>query len=153
MAEVKHGTVSVTIPDALTPPARAGSLSPDEVRRLPKAPRGIGLVGAQTADAIVKAEGKLTLPPGVTAAALLAAAERADGIDQIIVDLEVVLGILKQANLLFDAEAWELLRKVNGQVKEQMKYAPELGPIFRMLLDFMSRGPRPSQQAPTEAEG
>lgn len=65
-----------------------------------------------------------------------------------IVDLEVVLIILKQANLLFDAEAWELLRKVNGQIKEQLKYMPELAPIFRVLLDFMSRGPRPSPAKP-----
>jgi hypothetical protein len=153
MAEVKHGTVSVNIPDSLKPPERAGTMSPDEVKRLPKAPRGIGLVGAHTADAITKAGDKLTLPKEVTAAALQAACERADGIDQVIVDLEVVLVMLKQANLLFDAEAWELLRKVNGQVKEQMKYAPELGPIFKVLLDFMSRGPRASQtqgSAPTE---
>ncbi len=150
MAEVKHGTVSLTIADNLTPPPNAGSLSADEVKRLPKAPRGIGLVGMHTADAITKAGDKLTLPKGVTADALLAACDRADGIDQVIVDLEVVLTILKQANLLFDAEAWELLRKVNGQLKEQMKYNPELAPIFRVLLDFMSRGPRPTSPTPTE---
>jgi hypothetical protein len=144
MAEVKHGTVSVNIPDALKPPAKAGNMSPDEVKRLPKAPRGIGLVGVHTADAITKAGDKITLPKEVTAAALLAACERADSIDQVIIDLEVVLATLKQANLLFDAEAWELLRKVNGQVKEQMKYTPELAAMFRVLLDLMSRGPRPS---------
>ncbi|MDI1444136.1 hypothetical protein [Polyangium sp. 6x1] len=150
MAEIKHGSVSVSIPDSLKPPSNAGTLSADEVKRLPKAPRGIGLVGTHTADAINKAGDKLTLPKGVTADALLAACERADAIDQVIIDLEVVLTTLKQANLLFDAEAWELLRKVNGQLKEQMKYNPELGPIFRVLIDFMSRGPRQAAPAPTE---
>jgi len=151
MAEVKHGTVSVTIPDSLTPPDRAGKLTPDEVKRLPKPPRGIGLVGAHTADAIDKAGDKLTLPKDIAAELLRAACERADNIDQVIVDLEVVLGILKQANLLFDAEAWELLRKVNGQVKEQGKFNPELLSIFRVLLDFLSRGPRKDPPtAPTE---
>ena len=153
MADIKHGTVTVTVPNTLTPPANAGTLSPDEVQRIPKAPRGIGLVGTQTADAIDKAGAKLTLPAGVTSAALSAACARADGIDQVIVDLEVVLATLKQANLLFDAEAWELLRRVNGQVKEQMKFAPELEPMFRLLLDFMSRGVRsggPTPPTPTE---
>ncbi|MBK9258454.1 MAG: hypothetical protein IPM54_01305 [Polyangiaceae bacterium] len=149
MAEVKYGNVTVTIPDSLTPPAKAGKMSADEVRRLPKARRGIGLVGAHTADAIAKAGSKLTLPPDVNATTLAAACSRAEEIDQVIVDLEVVLGILKQANLLFDAEAWEMLRKVNGQLKEQMKYAPELEPIFRVLIDFMSRSPRGGQD-PTE---
>ena len=153
MADIKYGSVAVTVPEALKPPENAGSLSPQEVRHLPKAPRGIGLVGTHTADAIKKAGAKLTLPPGVTADALVAACARADGIDQVIIDLEVVLAILKQANLLFDAEAWELLRRVNGQVKEQMKFAPELEPMFRILLDFMSRGARSggqTPQAPTE---
>jgi hypothetical protein len=148
MAEIKYGSVAVSVPDTLKPPTNAGTLSPDEVRRLPKPPRGIGLVGAHTADAINKAANKLTLPAGVTADALAAACARADGIDQVIIDLEVVLTTLKQANLLFDAEAWELLRRVNGQVKEQMKFAPELEPMFRVLLDFMSRGPRSGGQAP-----
>ncbi|MDI3290375.1 hypothetical protein [Polyangium sp. 15x6] len=150
MAEIKHGTVTVTIPDELAPPPNAGKLSADEVRRLPKPPRGIGLVGTHTADAIKKAGDKLTLPKGVTAEGLLASCGRADGIDQVIIDLEVVLTTLKQANLLFDAEAWEQLRKVNGQLKEQMKYNPELGPIFRVLIDFLSRGPRQSGPTPTE---
>lgn len=89
------------------------------------------------------------MPPGVTADALATACERADGIDQIIIDLEVVLAILKQANLLFDAEAWELLRRVNGQLKEQMKFSPELEPMFRVPLDFMSRGARSGGQTPS----
>jgi hypothetical protein len=150
MADVKHGSVTVTIPDALKPPANAGTLTPDEVRRLPKAPRGIGLVGAHTADAIRKAGDKLTLPAGVTADTLDAACERADGIDQVIHDLEVVLATMKQANLLLDAEAWEQLRRVNGQVKEQMKFTPELGAMFRVLHEFMSRGTRAGGQPPTE---
>jgi hypothetical protein len=42
-----------------------------------------------------------------------------------------------------------LLRRVNDQVKAQMKYAPELEGIFRTLLDFMARK-RSSGQGPTE---
>ena len=149
MAVVTHGTVSVTIPDELAPPARAGKLNADEVRRLPKAPRGIGLAGAHAADAIAKAGARLTLPGDITADTLSAACGKAEDIDHVITDLEVVLTTLKQANLLFDAEAWEMLRRVNDQVKAQMKYAPELEGIFRTLLDFMARK-RSSVQGPTE---
>jgi hypothetical protein len=93
-------------------------------------------------------------PPGhlqttITAEKLQSACEKAEDIDQVINDLEVVLTTLKQANLLFDAEAWELLRRVNDQVKAQMKYAPELEGIFRTLLDFMARK-RSAPQTPTE---
>jgi hypothetical protein len=148
MAEIKHGSVTVTVPDELTPPENAGNLTPDEVRRLPKPPRGIGIVGAHTADAIKKAGDKLTLPKGITAETVAEACERADGIDQVIVDLEVLVAKMKQANLLMDADAWEQLRRVNGSVKEQMKFAPELELIFQVLRDFMSRGARSGGQTP-----
>lgn len=149
MAEVRHGTVVVTIDDSLEPPERAGNLSPTEVRRLPKARRGIGLVGMHTADAMGKAGARFLAPPGVSPEALVAACQRADGIDQVIVDMEVILQRLKQANLLFDAEAWEMLRKVNDQVKAQSKHEPELAAMFTVLRDFMKLGPRPSSD-PTE---
>src|SRR5262245_39735303 len=113
MAEVKHGTIVVTIADELALPEQAGNLSAAEVSRLPKAPRGIGLACTYAADALEKAGERFTAPRDVSKATLLGAADRADGIDQVIVDLEVVLARMKQANLLFDAEAWELLRKVN----------------------------------------
>jgi len=149
MPTITHGTVSVTISDALTPPAQAGKLGAEEVRRIPKPPRGIGLVGAHTADAISKAGAKLTLPSDITADKLAVACEKAENIDQVITDLEVVITTLKQANLLFDAEAWEMLRRVNDQVKAQAKYAPELEGIFRTLFEFMARK-RPGGPAPKE---
>jgi hypothetical protein len=149
MAIVAHGTVSVSIADDLTPPEKAGNLSADEVLRLPKAPRGLGLAGAHTADAITKAGAKFTLPAEITAAKVQLACQKAEDIDQVIIDLEVVLTILKQTNLLFDAEAWEMLRRVNDQVKAQMKYAPELEGIFRTLLDFKARK-RSSGQGPSD---
>ncbi len=111
-------------------------------------------MGAHTADAIDKAGVKLTLPAGVTSASLLAACARADGIDKVIIDLEVVLAILKQANLLFDADGWEQLRRVNGAVKEQAKFAPELTVMFQVLHEFMRRGARSGGQTPpTTTEG
>ncbi len=132
-----QGEVTIEIDDDLALPEKAGNMSPTEVARLPKAPRGIGLCGSQTAAAITKAGPRFLPPPGVTAEALLAAVRRADGIDEVIVSLEVLLGRVKQANLIFDAELWEMLRKVNDQVKAQGKHEPELAAQFTVLRDFM----------------
>jgi hypothetical protein len=152
VAEIKHGTVAVTIADELTPPAQAGTLGPDEVRRIPKPPRGIGLVCEAAADAMEKAGAKFSPPPGVTATTLRSSGDRADSIDQVILDLEVVANKLKQANLIFDADAWEQIRKMHDQVKAQGKHDPELLVMFKPLLDFFARGPRqPTPPAPQPA--
>ena len=148
MADIRHGSVTVTIADNLAPPPEAGNLGPDEVRRIAKAPRGIGLICDATADGIEKSGGKFAPPPGVTAATLRALGKRAEGIDQVILDLEVVLNKLKQANLLFDAEAWEEIRKTNDQVKAQGKHDPEILVMFKPLLDFFARGPKPAAPSP-----
>lgn len=89
-----------------------------------------------------KAGTKFTLPADVSPSSLRAMGARAENIEQVITDLEVVLNKLKQANLLFDAAAWEQIRKVNDQVKAQGKHRPELLVMFKPLLDFFARGPR-----------
>lgn len=48
---------------------------------------------------IEKSGAKFTPPAGVTPASLRASGKRAEGIDQVILDLEVVLNKLKRANL------------------------------------------------------
>ncbi len=140
--EIEHGTVRVLFDDFLKPPEQAGKLSPAEVARIPKTPRGIGLVCYQAADVIEKGGAKFTPPRDVTPQSLRDAGRRAEEIDTVIVDLEVVLGILKQGNLLFDAGAWEQIRKVNDQVKVQMKHDPEIASMFKPVLDFFAKGPR-----------
>ncbi len=140
--ELKYGTVSVSFSDFLRPPPEAGKLSPNEVARIPRTPRGIGLVCFQAADIINKAGAKFAAPRDVTPQSLQDAGRRAEEIDTVILDLEVVLGILKHANLLFDAEAWEQIRKVNDQVKVQAKHDPEIASMFKPVLDFFARGPR-----------
>lgn len=147
MPELQHGTVSVSIPDEFALPAAAGAMSPDEVRRIPKAPRGIGLVCDAAADALEKSGSKFIAPAGVTPASLRAKGKRAEGIDQVILDLEVVLNKLKQANLLFDADAYDEIRKTNDQVKVQGKRDPEVLVMFKPVVDFFARV-RPGVAAP-----
>lgn len=154
MSEIQHGTVSVSIPDQFALPAQAGNLSPDDVRRIARAPRGIGLVCDAAADVLEKSGSKFTAPAGVTPASLRTLGQRAEGIDQVIRDLDVVMNKVKQANLLFDSEAWEQLRKTNDQIKAQGKHDPEVLVMFKPVLDFFSRArtntsePAPAPQAP-----
>lgn len=145
MTTIKHGTISVEIPDELAPPEKAGKLGPEEVARIPKPPRGLGLICFQAADSFEKAGDKFAPPPGVTPASLRAAGKRADEIDQVLLDLDVLRQILQQANLLFDADAWEQIRKMNDQVKAQAKHDPALATMFQQLLDYFARGPRGSK--------
>jgi hypothetical protein len=139
---IKHGAVSVSIPNNLAPPTKAGKMSPEEVRVIPKPPLGIGLVCDQTATAMGKAADKFMAPAGVTPEKLRTVGTRAEEIDDIIRDVEVILETIKQANLLFDAEAWDVLRSVNDQLKAQAKRNPELLKIFDSLVSFLAKGPR-----------
>lgn len=157
MANLTHGTVTITLPDELTPPDKAGHLSPKEQQRIPRAPRDIGRACEDAADLVEKNGSALTLPPDLTADALRRAARQADGIDRVIADIEFLLATLKQANLLFDADAWERLRKLNALVKSQEKFDPSLSSKFAPLLDYFARrgaaatparAPQPASEEP-----
>lgn len=139
MAQITHGEVSVSISEDLPIPAEAGKLSYDQVLAIPKPPRGIGAATADTAEAMRKAAGKFIAPADVTPDVLEKAGEHAEDIDHIIASLEVVLANLKQANLLLDGKAWELLRKVNDQVNAQGKTNPEILTMFLPLTRYMKR--------------
>lgn len=153
MAQITQGTISITLPDLLAPPPQAGKLSPKEMIRVPKARRGVGQLCMQAADAIERAGSAFAAPPGISAQSLRDAAARADGIDAYIVDLEVILKTLKQANLLFHADAWKQVRQVNDQIKSQLKHNPALAVIFQQVLQaFSSYAPTVSTTDAAEAE-
>ena len=144
-----HGTVAVVIPEHLAVPKEAGHLSPAEVKRIARAPHGIGLIADQVADVAAKMGDGFDLPRGVTPETLRAKGKRAEDIDNVILDVEVILEQLKQANLLFDADAWAELRKVNDQVKAQGKHNKQVLAAFAPLVEFMSKGPK----APKDPKG
>ena len=54
MSEMKQGNVTISIPDTIEISEKAGEMSPDEVRRMPKARRGVGLACEATAAAMKK---------------------------------------------------------------------------------------------------
>jgi len=135
---LKEGSVTLTLPAGLTLPANAGKLSPDELSRHARARRGLGLTCQATSTAMTKKGAEFTVP-GVDAKALATAGERAEQIDGVIEDVSTLLAKLRQANVLLDAEAIELLRKVNAQVGAQGKFDDNLFERFAAVGAYFGR--------------
>jgi hypothetical protein len=51
--------------------------------------------------------------------------------------------VAKQANLLDDAEAFNMLRKVNNQVKAQVAFNPKLKERFATVIEYFASSRRP----------
>jgi hypothetical protein len=143
MAELKHGTITVMIPDHIPLPENAGSLTSVELARLEKPRRGLGLACQKTAEAIRKHPGKLAAC-GVDPDLLDAKGAAAEDIDSVINDLEVVLAKLKQGNALLDVDANKELRKVLAFIRAQEKFDPSIPSLVPVLIDYFSNT-RPTQ--------
>ena len=137
MPAIGEGTVSVVLPEGIEVPAKAGHLSEQDVRRLVKVRRGLGLTCLHTAGEMEKSSEPFSVPD-VTPEKLRTTGEQADMWDEIISDLEVALHVAKQANLIVDAEAFNMLRRVNNQVKAQVPFEPKLKERFSTVLDYFS---------------
>lgn len=142
MAEIIEGTVKVTIPDGIEISERAGTMSAAEVRSFPKPRRGLGLASAQVATDMEKSDLKVT---GVTPESLRKYGQMAEDIDDVIADVEVVLAKLKQANTLIDSKAYELLRRVNDQVKTDAKYDNSVRERFASIYEYFSVSKKTSE--------
>jgi hypothetical protein len=113
--QIVAGTVFVQLPPHLSLPEEAGTLSPDQMNRLPKARHGIGLACEQAATAMEKAS--ITVPevtPDELRRAGMAAEARRQGLDK---DPEV-LEAMKQAMIR------KYLQEV-GQQEVQPSAVPE----------------------------
>jgi hypothetical protein len=139
MAELKFGSVTITIPEGLALPEEAGKLSPDEVRRLAKARKGLGLACEQTARAIEATEGSFLVVGDITPQGLREAGHKADALDSVLADLENAVTLLKQANLIFENEGHKQLGKVNDQYKAQGKHDKTLAAHFEGLEEYFAR--------------
>lgn len=139
LVPVTYGTGTVLVPSDLQPPPEAGQLTVSQVQALSKPWHGLGRACDDAADSIEKAGGQLALPAGLTPERLRSQGSRAERIDQVVADLEVLLGRLKQANLLFDDEAFRDLRRVYDGVKSQSKYNPELETMFASLFAYFDK--------------
>lgn len=151
MAQLTHGTVSITYPDHITLPERAGKLTPAEVARLEKPRRGLGLACEKTAEAIKQHPAQLAAA-GVDPEQLRADGRAAEDIDTVIHDLEALLTRLKQANSLLDEHAHRELRRVLAHVRAQQKFDPSVPSLVPLLVAYFANAREtPSPEEPTPA--
>jgi len=144
MPEYKQGDVTVKVDYEL--PDQSGKLTPEGQARVVKARRGLGVVGDSTA-AAMEATPEFQAPKGITPATVRECCGRAEAVDLTIANIEASLAMFKQGNLLLDSEAYEVLRKLNDQVKAQAKFDQSLRVKFQSLLDyFAKKGPGPAQE-------
>jgi len=137
MSEIKHGLVTVTLPDTVVFPAQAGRLSTDQVQALPRGRPGIGLVAERTARAMGQSPERLTVS-GVDPTKLAAAGKTADEADKVVHDIEAIATICRQGNMLLDAEAHESLRRVLAHVRAQEKFDPRIVDLVPDLIAYFS---------------
>lgn len=139
MGKLKHGNVSVSYPDDISLPEKAGQLSTSELARIPKARKGIGLACDSTAKALKKYGERV--PGAGDADELAAAGKMAEDIDEVIADVEFVLMVLKQANVLLDADAHTRLRKALSAVRAAEKFDTNVADLFRAVIEYFSNRP------------
>jgi len=152
MPEIREGSVTVVLSDSIEVPANAGKLSPDEVRLVPKTRPGLGLACAQAATEMQKRGSEFAVP-GVTAEELRRRGEQAELIDEAIEDVGIIYATLKQANLIIDAAAQELLGKVNDQVNVLGKHDPSIVARFSAVTEyFAKKSAKPAKPAKPATE-
>ncbi len=150
MAKMTHGPVTLVVDDTLALSDKAGKLTPDAIKRLPKAPAGIGLAAQETATALTNAGTAFTPPQGITAKSLVAAGARSDGLNGVLTALQVVTRMVQEENLLADAACWDQLRQVNDMLKGQVKHHPELAAMFAPLTKFMGKSAPHGTKGPAQ---
>jgi hypothetical protein len=139
MIEVKHGNAVLQLPTLFPLPEKAGKLDPLEVSRIPKVPIGIGRICDHVADALEKTQGKFTAPDGITPQSLREAGLRADKVEQVLQDLEVITSSLRQAALIYKADAYEQVCKVNDLARAYGKRNREYWSIFGLMHNFFKK--------------
>jgi hypothetical protein len=138
MSELKQGSVVVSLPSHIEILPEAGELTPGQMASMEKPRKGLGLVCEQTALAMQKDPERLAVP-GLTPEKLINYGKQAEDIDAIIIDMEVLLGVLRQNNLLLDSRAHKALRQVLASVRALEKFDPKLATLVPHLINYFSR--------------
>jgi hypothetical protein len=140
MKELKHGAVSVVLPENVELSLRAGKMSKREVSRLLKAPVGMRYAAEHSALALTQAGESFAAPVGITPELLKAFCNgESEVLERIIVDLLHLLLKFKQGKLLVDAKLHHVLRQLKDSVRAQAKYTPQLLLMFAPLLALFEK--------------
>jgi hypothetical protein len=148
-SEIKQGSVVVQLPIHIELLPQAGKLSAEEMRASEKARRGVGLACEQTAEAMRKNPERFQVV-GISPDSLQSYGRQAEDIDSVIVDLETVLGILKQNNTLLDARAHQSLRRVLAYVRSMEKFDPKLAALVPHLIAYFAKRGQAAEAAESE---
>ena len=142
---VSQGPVSIQVAAELAPAKGAGTMSPDQLRRLAPARKGVGLALESAADVMEDLGDEFMAPRGVTPEKLREAAAKADGGDAVLASIDTLREVYRQSNLIWDAEAAALLIKLNDQVKAQAKGNKKLRVAFREVTRYF-RNDKPEKK-------
>lgn len=138
--KIKHGLVTMEVPDHLYPDKKAGTLTADQVKKMYRPRLGLGVACDAAAEAMENEDLGFVAPKGITPEMLRKAGVRAEGMDHLVTNVEALLEQLKQANLIADLEAFELLSQVNDQVKAQGKRNKAITTAFSGLTSYFKIG-------------
>ena len=152
MAELKHGSVTISLPGLSSISEKAGNLSRDEVQRLAKAAPSIAQACDDSADGIEGAGPSFMLPASVTVSELRAAAVRTRSLDRSIAETEYALVVLRQNRLLEVAASLQLVGVVNDQAKTQGKRTPRFLSLFTRVFAFFKKTKAKKEEADTTTQ-
>jgi hypothetical protein len=148
MSQLKQGSVVIELPSHIEILPEAGKLTPEQQRSMEKPRRGLGLACEQTAAAMQKDPERLAVP-NLKPEQLIEYGKQAEDIDGVIIDLEVLLGVLRQNNLLLDSRAHKALRQVLAWAME--KFDPKLSSLVPHLIAYFAKSkPEEAPEAPAE---
>lgn len=138
--KIKNGLVTIEVPEHLYPDKKAGTLTTAQVIKMYRPRAGLGVACDAAAEALDNKELKFVAPEGITAEKLRKAGARAEGMDNLVINVEALLEQLKQANLIADIEAFDLLSQINDQVKAQGKRNKAVTTAFAGLNAYFKIG-------------
>ena len=139
MAELKHGTVTVHFPQELPLIDEAGKLDPKDISRIPRPPVGLAQACYHAADSMEKMLGQFSPPKGVTPDSLRTAAQQVEKIEQVLQDLDVIVGKLRQASLMYKSGGYDQMCKLNDVVKINGKHDRNFYKAFGKLREFFKK--------------
>ena len=154
MIEIKHGSVTIQLPEGYVMRENAGQLTKLEVSRLIRVPKGVGHLCELTADSVEKVGAKINFPSHITPDSLREAGKKAEKLDALIYDLEVMLNRVRQSALQDKDSAFEWVCQVNDIAKGYGKRNRDVWAIFVAPRDFTQkiRGRRRARLVPAPTE-
>jgi hypothetical protein len=131
--------VMVQFPQELPLIDEAGKLDPKDISRIPRPPAGLAQVCYHAADSLEKMAGQFDPPRDVTPESLRIAAQRVEKAEQLLQDLDVIVGKLRQVSLMYKSAGYDQVCRLNDVVKINGKYDRNFYKAFGKLREFFKK--------------